>query len=134
FAIRSIAAGDFTGRRREEMAVLGDDARLRGLSPVEGQVAESRGVAEAGGKDLADWRVQELTTGNWSETAKLVRARVSAQPVDSLLVVDGVNHQVEVIAAPAGATSSRALSGWTEGRALRARLEAREAPVAVLPM
>ncbi|HXG64793.1 MAG TPA: hypothetical protein VNO70_06775, partial [Blastocatellia bacterium] len=76
FAIASVAAGDFTGDRRVDLALVSQDGELRVLSKRTG----------AAGAGLAGWESEVAASGFGPGATRLARARLAGKPADDLLV------------------------------------------------
>jgi hypothetical protein len=127
FAIRSIAAGDFSGNHLTDIALLADDGTLRVL------VTEAVGN-QKDGIGIEERNADVMARANWSESAMLVCANVSATPGDDLIVIDPNSHQVQVIADHPGRGQKEQVETTSRIQALSANLEVADYPEVMLPM
>ncbi|HET9532193.1 MAG TPA: VCBS repeat-containing protein, partial [Blastocatellia bacterium] len=128
--LSSLAAGDFTGDTRLELAVLTEDGSLLLVEEKE----EKTSLRHAG-EQHGRWSIKTLTAG--AARGRILRARVSSLSHENILVVDGAGRGIHVWMDEAelrergdGTLSAASVSG-TGAAAL---LEVEGEPVAVLPM
>lgn len=114
FALSSLAVGDFTGRRQDELAILGENGTLHLLS----RPAKARKSAL-----LQRW-LDETLPDSWPGARLLVRAHVSSMPNDDLVVIDSNAHQLQLVARQQKQPSS----------VMSESLDIDGEPIAVLPM
>lgn len=136
FNIKSLAIGDFKGDNHADIAMLGDDGRVRiGRNPA--AASSKRRKTTPGAASLAAWPIKTLATEPWPMAAKLVRARVSSNPADSLLVLDSGSHRLHIIdqqPATANKTSGATAQAASADRSGVSSLVADGEVTAVLPM
>jgi CSLREA domain-containing protein len=132
FNIKSLVTGNFGAGSTSELAILGDDGKVRILR---GPASDSAGRKRM---SIDDWRTELLETERCPMASKLVRARVSSNPSDSLLILDGGHHRLTIIdqpsEIPAGKSGQTAIRASSSGEALTSRLVSDSEPTAVLPM
>lgn len=121
FSISSLALGDFTsdGLHRTGIALLGDDGTLH--------------VLTRGGNRSREWQHISLGRGPWSGSAQLLRARVSGSPIDDFVLLDRLNHQMNIARRMPGVRSAED-AGQQAGDMDVSSLELDSEPVAVLAM
>jgi uncharacterized repeat protein (TIGR01451 family)/CSLREA domain-containing protein len=91
FNIKSIAIGHFRGANSTDIAMLGDDGRVRiNRNPTPAPSKQRK-------SSLAGWRTKILETEPWPLASRLVRARLSSNPTDSLLVLDTQSQRLNII-------------------------------------
>ncbi|HXG64261.1 MAG TPA: right-handed parallel beta-helix repeat-containing protein, partial [Blastocatellia bacterium] len=115
--IRALAAGDFSGGGRPDLALLTDDGVVRLLTK-----------GAEGKERIERWKDKTWTRIGYSPAAQLVRSWVSSEPVDSLVIVDPARPQLRIIAG----TEATERTGKADQS--DAALETVGEPVAVLPM
>ena len=139
FTINSIALGDFVSdqEHRTDIALVADDGTIHLLANANrlpaGSDPRSRKTTS---KRLNEWQSEILATGYRPLATQLVRVQTSGLPTDDLVVIDGANHQLHILAADAetgrrGDTESLAASPLPR---VTASLAVSGAPIAVLPM
>jgi CSLREA domain-containing protein len=139
FTISSIALGDFVWdqEHRTDIALVADDGTIHLLANANrlpaGSDARSRKTTS---KRLNEWQSEILATDYRPLATQLVRVQMSGLPTDDLVVIDGANHQLHILAADAeagrrGDTESLAASPRSR---VTASLAVSGAPIAVLPM
>ncbi|MEN3332392.1 MAG: hypothetical protein V7641_1757 [Blastocatellia bacterium] len=146
FSITAITIGAFTGNQKTDLAILCADGKARILNRT-GTVIRQNGRAfsgQAAGKRLNHqsraerWQVasQLALPASWraNDAASLIRARVSGQPDDDLVVIDQSNRQLHILVdePTTAALSNRAHA--SQGFRLAASLDIEGEPVAALPM
>ena len=72
----------------QDIGMLGDDGALYVVSPV-----GLKGNPDA----VNGWAMKKLAAGPWPGAAMVTGARLSSLPVDSLVVSDVTNHQLQVV-------------------------------------
>ena len=127
-AIRSVAAGDFTGNRVMDVGLLFVDHSVRILSNAR--------PGERLLRVIARWKEEILARENRSETGRLVPVRVSSVPVDNLLVTDASTKSIEILTVDVGMMSQASKGSGREpgGHILSASLDLEGEAIAVLPM
>ena len=128
FAINSIAAGDFTGSHKSELAVLTADGSV--------QVVGRSSTRSRKGADPS--ALQVINTVSGSESARLlIKARVSSEPRDTLIEMDSDKCQLRIVVTGSGqlqtAGRKRVDAQFASGD-LQAILDVDGEPAAVLPM
>lgn len=131
FNIKSLVIGNFRGDNHTDIAMLGDDGRVRiSRNP---RLAPSKRRKTT----LAGWRTRLLETDPWTLASKIARARVSSNPVDSLLVLDSESHRLNIIDQKPEVTSKKSgittLASSARGPMVSSLVSDSE-PIAVLPM
>jgi CSLREA domain-containing protein len=111
FQIRSIVSGRFTHKHYRGLAMLSDSGKVHLLVP------------EKKKKNKIKWDRRSLARGLWPDSSTLIRARVTGNPLDDLILVDQRNLSLNVIASTKG-----------DRYALQYSLQAEAKPVAVLPV
>ena len=129
FAVTSISAGNFSGGRDEELALLAQDGTVHLLTRPQLTGIEKEGDA------AARWTSELWATGPWSGDALLMSASVSTSGADDLLIADKASDQLQIVAIGTNATGERSISERKErrGRAT-ASLSVAGGSAAVLPM
>jgi CSLREA domain-containing protein len=79
FVVRAIALGDFGGRRRTDLALLSEDGAV--------YVMSNRGEEPPA----------RVSAGSWPQAAGLIRAAVSGQAGDDLVVIDPSERRLHII-------------------------------------
>jgi FG-GAP-like repeat len=127
-AIDSIAIGDFTGGHQSELALLTADGTVQVLG---GDGTRNRRQAELSAARL-------ISSVSVSESAHLLlKARLSSEPRDNLILVDAVNHQLRMVVTADDqrqTAGKRANARMITGNLQQAMLDVEGEPVAVLPM
>lgn len=128
-AINSIAIGDFTGGHKSEIALLTADGAVQVIG---GDGTRTRRQGERSG-----W--QAVSAFSVPSSARLlIKARVSSEPRDNLIVMDADNHQLRVVMIGGDPVKAAGRSRPVEGRVapgdLQVTLDVEGEPVAVLPM
>ncbi len=112
FTIGSLAAGNFTGDRRTDLALASQDGQIHLLTDPAG--AAGTEAARAGG---AGWDTDVVAQGVGAGPTRMVGARLANRPTDDLLVVDASDRQLHVLTnqsqAVAAATASDTGRPWT---------------------
>jgi hypothetical protein len=109
-ALRSIAAGDFTGDGRTDLAALGEDGSTTVLK-----------------RARASWRAGEISEARLPGAAMLVRADVSSRAADDLVVFDPAAEGLHILTSAVEAGAAKPLAS-------EVTLDAEGGVVAVLPM
>ncbi len=124
FAIALMAAGDFTGDQRTELALLSDNGAIHLLG--------QKGQKDEG---IEGWNVETLATGRWPLAAGLVCAGMSSIPKDDLVVVDRASGQLHILTSdpPAGSSDTEVIAASPHLRA-SASLDVEDGAVAAMPM
>ncbi|MEN3333031.1 MAG: hypothetical protein V7641_2396 [Blastocatellia bacterium] len=123
FAIRALATGDFTGHHADDVAVLSTVGALQIISRAADPNHQSASAT------IAQWQSQSIAGGLTAEATQLVRARLSSDAVDSLLITDSAAHQLQIVSGDARIASA------THGQATPlATLDVGADVAAVLPM
>ena len=117
----AIALGRFYGERNTRAAVLLDDGRL--------EVAGAEGETSA----LHSFRLTAMAPGGAGREAALVRASLSGQRLDDLVLVDQASGSLRIL-PPVPGTSVEAGEGVTSDQPGAIDLPVDDAPIAVLPM
>ncbi|MFY9571868.1 MAG: VCBS repeat-containing protein, partial [Blastocatellia bacterium] len=89
FTIKSMAVGDFTQLSQASITVLGEDGNLA--------VVRNENKTPSKNPELEQWKSDLITSNSWSESSRLICARVSSTPGDNLIVVDSANHRIQII-------------------------------------
>jgi hypothetical protein len=114
--IAAMAILNFPGRPNPQVALLCLDGAVRFLAP------------DPYGPGGAAWNQESVVRGQWSEAARLVCARISNAPADTLLVLDPAVDRLDVLSSlrsgPSDANRTPALVSF----------ETESSPIAVLPM
>ena len=112
FTIGAVAAGNFTGDRRTDLALASQDGQIHLLTDPAG--AAGTEAARAGG---AGWDTEVVAQGVGAGPTRMVGARLANRPTDDLLVVDSSDRQLHVLTnqsnAVAAATASDTGRPWT---------------------
>lgn len=120
-AARSIAIGDFDGQRDEEVAVLAEDGAVYMVTPRRNDFSRE-------GEQTA-----KIGATSWPQAVGLIRARVSGQPGDDLVVIDSRQRQLHLIRSVARETGAEsAVSPLATVSPVS--LDVKGEPVAALPM
>jgi uncharacterized repeat protein (TIGR01451 family) len=90
YALRSLAIDHFTSNDRTELAMLSDDGSLSLLRA--GSTGRKKSTRGAEGL-----QTEALDRKTWSESTRLVPARISTMNVSSLLIVDSKSNQIDVV-------------------------------------
>src|SRR6201999_3267129 len=90
-AITSLAIGDFTGDDGLDLAALTEDGSIQVM-----QSKQAAGSMQQAAARPADWTAETLATGLKSAKAKLICARLSALSHETLVMMDGSEHQLRV--------------------------------------
>ncbi len=124
FAIALMAAGDFTGDHRTELALMSDDGAIHLL-----------GQGRQKDEGIEGWSVETLTTGRWPLATGLVCAGVSSIPKDDLVVVDRAGGQLHILTSdpPAGSSDKEVIAASPHPR-VSASLDVEDGAVAAMPM
>lgn len=91
-SLRAVAIGDFSGNQSQEIAVL--------LSEGSVQVLNGQGIGDAGKtyiSDITQWSNKTIQRGLNAETNQLISTRLSSLPLDSLVVVNKGDNQLQVL-------------------------------------
>ena len=134
FLVESLVLGDFSGDGRLEIALMGDDGKVRLL--------ERKGTS--GGTALprterSAWRqigaLGEIIDSRPAASANLlVRARLSSLPKDNLLVLDQSRLQMHLVAFDGSGRMKGVVPLASPKQPLMVDIDADAGPVAVLPM
>lgn len=112
FVVRTIALGDFGGRRRTDLALLSEDGAV--------YVMSNRG----------EERPARVSDASWPQATVLIRARVSGQAGDDLVVVDPSERRLHIVN---GARNYGGMDvGESSGKTVSVSVEGE--PGAALPM
>jgi CSLREA domain-containing protein len=136
FTIRSLALGDFVWdeTHQTEMALLGDDGRVRVAQPTKA----SRRRFRDSGFEISH---SQSAIRNLQSAIRLVPAKVSSLPGDDLVVIDQANHQLHIVSNLSPQRVNESRSQWVNGSLthlpidpLTVSLDTTGEPIAVLPM
>lgn len=130
-AIQSLTIGAFTDEAHNDVALLNKDGEVHILNRPE----EVKGNHNAS-RNVAMWHSRIASSGHASETAHLIRARVSGLPLDNLILRDEFNRQVHVLGFGESKTKLNE-NDFARGDVVRASASAIKvegSPNAVLPM
>jgi len=141
FVITSVATGEFSATQRPEVALLSDDGGVH-LLGAGGQSSEGKARRTPAAARFEQWQEREIYTATISGSMaapQLVRARVSANAADDLLVVDAGKSQLQVIMSggerrASGAALDQAADDSAEKLPKVVSLDVASQPIAVLPM
>ena len=126
--IRSLVAGDFTGSGHQNLALLSDDGVVHLLDRESGQQAAD---------SIRAWTEDIAPIAVWPSVIQLVCARISGLPIDDLIGVDSLGHQLQVLTRVPAATGALLDSGefdFIRSRPQGVSLTEVGTPVAVLPL
>lgn len=112
FGVRAIAAGDFNGRLRTDLALLSEDGAVYVMNALE------------------DEQPAKISDASWPQAAGLIGARVSGHAGADLVVLDSTGRQARIISGVDPAPQS---SDADSSRRVIS-LDVKGEPVAVLPM
>jgi hypothetical protein len=115
--ISALALGNFAGDRELDVALLSEDGAVRVLSGSMGEVK----------KGLQSWGQKVVRRGPWQEADMLVKARLTNQSTDDLVMVDPKNNQLHILKSAASRFAQ-------QGAPVIAALEVSDDPVALFPM
>jgi hypothetical protein len=116
-ALKSVAAGNFTGDFKTDLALLFEDGTVQVLSRAKEQP-----------QSIKSWKVDRAVSGSWQNAKQLIRAKVSTLPHDDLVIPDSAGHRLQILAGTSESDSR------SRGMIATASLEAASEPVAMLPM
>lgn len=124
----SVAIGDFTGRQNgNDLAIALSDGTLHTLIPD-----KIAGDSSATSSWLAQWRDEESAALSSGLEMRLVSARISDAPCDSLIGVDSTDRRLQLIGRFG---QSIAINAQMESRRLNSTsVDVESTPIAVLPM
>jgi len=126
--ILSVAIGDFSGSQNSnDLSIALSDGTLHTLIPD-----KTAGDSSATRSWLAEWRDEESAALSSGSEMRLVSARISDAPCDSLIGVDSTDRRLQLIGRFG---QSIAINARMESRRLNSTsVDVESTPVAVLPM
>ncbi|MEO8434758.1 MAG: Calx-beta domain-containing protein [Pyrinomonadaceae bacterium] len=92
FTLRSIAAGNFGGDLREDLALLAEDGDLHFLNQT-----AMRSGGKTSARPLRKWPLESGPDYSWPGATQLLCARVTSAAWDDLVVLDTSGRQLQVI-------------------------------------
>ena len=128
FNVKSIAIGNFRGDTYTDIAMLCDGGIVRINCNPTAVVSKRKKTT------LDGWRTEILETELWPQASKLVRARVSSNPSDSLLVLDPQSHHLNIIDKPPEIVGKSARNTTAPSGPITFPLVSDGEPVSALPM
>jgi hypothetical protein len=125
--LRSVAVGDFSGRQQHEIAVLREDGMVQVVTLTGGD--ETHSLASHSKRTL----MEAQNADEEAPPTQMMAARLSSNPADSLLLMEGLSHQLRVLVDERSTrTLTTAGSGGTAAR--QTVMDVDDVPVAMLPM
>lgn len=120
YTIKQVAIGNFIRdeQHNSEIALMRDDGAIDLLEPSK----QAATTSETGRQAIADWEL-ESATAEMASASRMLAAKVSASPVDDLIVIAPEDRQVRIV--------SRGADGK---RSEEATFESEDQPVAVIAM
>ncbi|MCI0485037.1 MAG: HYR domain-containing protein [Blastocatellia bacterium] len=88
----SLAIGDFSGDRRADIALLTEDGKVQLLSAGKNQYPNRKG-----GVSIEKWKKEVLVKGGQRQMTRLICARVSSLPADTIVALDPGSRQLHLI-------------------------------------
>lgn len=136
--VAAVAAGDFTGDPRVDLAVLTADGAAQVL---ENQQTASTGASRAPVKPIAQWTAREIFRLPNTQSLRLddekapllVAARLSSSPHEQLIMGDDSSRRLFILNGEDGASGRLALSHSKIGEGVAA-IDLTGEPLAVLPL
>src|SRR5438552_655815 len=125
YSIKALAAGNFAGDAREELALLSTEGTVYLLDPRK----------RVKSRNLNTSQTSMIATHSSSGATQLIKAKLSSLPGDDLIVLDEAGQHMYILnddpeTSDRGNASSISLSRYQ----VRASLDVDREPVAVLPM
>ena len=133
FAIKSIAAGDFTGRHQIDIVVLSSEGTIHLTGGKKAQDASRKATTRK-----YDERNTAQTIGKFPGANHMICARVSGRSADDLLILNGPGNQLQILTSD-GPDASVEAGGATKGSTvspirLAGSFDLQGEPIALLPM
>ena len=123
FAVRSIALGDFKGDQRPCLSLLTEQGTIHLLSPKANKPKTKKETNR-----IERWKDETLSVEPWPLATAVVRARISSDRSDSLVIVDSKSEKLHVVTT---SVASQQTQGFNP-QSVSFEVEGR--PLAVLPM
>jgi hypothetical protein len=117
FTIESLAAGDFGGDRKTDLALVSQDGEVHVFAKAVAAAADEVGRAAVAGGDS-----EVVARGVGAGATRLIRARVAIRPTDDLLVVDSSSSRLQVVTSQDGVQAVDA----TAALPMRLNMDARD--------
>src|SRR5882672_5355262 len=92
FNIRLLAIGRFSGEVHPNIALLSEDGVVSFLNQTQSTTRSRKPVGS-----LANWNREIVPAATWPAARQLTSAHLSGNPVDELVAVDPLNHQLQVL-------------------------------------
>jgi hypothetical protein len=130
FQIESLAIGNFSSQRRQDILLLDVSGAVHKLSP--GQRISGDNASDS----LYGWQSEIFADGAGAGAKELVRARVYGHPADAVIMPDRIGHRLQIVAESGRSSREGDAAANTALRAGRASetLDLGDVPVALLPM
>jgi hypothetical protein len=130
FQIKSLAVGNFADRYEQDVLLLSEAGEIHSLS--RNQTISGSKVSS----NLDDRRDEVLANAALAGAKEMTRARVSSNSTDDLIILDTVNHRLQILAEPDRFSKEGHTGVKFEPRTDRASdvIDLKGAPVAILPM